>query len=168
MFWKSSSTNKSKVGFGEDLARRPEKVVTAHFILGNTHPYTETDWEKNLDLAEETEIDAFALNLGPEQWQADQARMAYRLSSARQVTGQEGERIQLFLSLDMNVLPSSNREDMLNLVDLVVELGRMPGQLKVNLPHATDRIWSRDGAHETAKIILSTFGGGEAEFGEAG
>ncbi|KAJ9114317.1 hypothetical protein QFC22_005769 [Naganishia vaughanmartiniae] len=131
-------------------------------MLGNTYPYTEADWETNLELAEETGIDAFGLNLGPERWQADQARTAYRLSS------DSGGGIKLFLSLDMNVLPSSSREDMLKIIDLVEELGRMPGQLKVALPHATDRIWSDDDVQETEKVVLSTFGGGEANFGGAG
>ncbi|KAJ9106718.1 hypothetical protein QFC19_003030 [Naganishia cerealis] len=191
MFWKSSSTKSSKVGFGMDQTRRNGKVVTAHFMvsrcctvspnriryspastvqLGNTYPYTEADWEENFKLAEETGIDAFALNLGPEQWQSDQARTAYRLSSARQVKdgGDDGEGLKLFLSLDMNVLPSSDREDMFRIVDLVEEFGGMTGQFKVTLPHATHLIWSHADNQEAKKIVLSTFGGGDTSFGGVG
>jgi hypothetical protein len=68
----------------------------------------------------------------------------------------------------MNVLPSTTREDMINLVELIQELGSMDCQLTVTRPHASDVIWGEDGAEPTKKIVLSTFGGGEASFGGEG
>lgn len=114
--------------------------------------------------------DAFALNLGPEEWQINQARSAYRTCAARNPKhGTDPARgLRLFLSLDMNVLPSTTREDMLKLVALVQELGSMDCQLTVVRPHASDVIWNGDGAEPTEKIVLSTFGGGEASFGGGG
>jgi hypothetical protein len=57
---------------------------------------------------------------------------------------------------------------MLKLVELVQELGSMDCQLTVNRPHASREIWQEDGAEPTDKIVLSTFGGGEASFGGEG
>lgn len=68
----------------------------------------------------------------------------------------------------MNVLPSTTRDDMIKLVELVQELGNMDCQLTVSRPHASDVIWNEDGAKRTSKIVLSTFGGGEASFGGDG
>jgi glucan endo-1,3-alpha-glucosidase len=114
--------------------------------------------------------DAFALNLGPEQWQIDQARSAYRICAARHPKHEtnQAQTLRLFLSLDMSVLPSTTRDDMLKLVELVQEFGDMDCQLTVNRPHASIEIWKEDDAERTDKIVLSTFGGGEASFGGEG
>lgn len=114
--------------------------------------------------------DAFALNIGPEDWQLAQARSAYRICSARRL--REGtdnkSTLKLFLSLDMNVLPSATGEDMIKLVDMVEEFGKTDCQLTVNRRHASNMIWDKDVGENTGKIVLSTFGGGEAGFGGAG
>jgi glucan endo-1,3-alpha-glucosidase len=114
--------------------------------------------------------DAFALNIGPEDWQFAQARSAYRICSDRSPSEGMDKKstLKLFLSLDMNVLPSVTREDMTKLVDMVEELGRLDCQLVVNRRHASKAIWDEDVAEKTGKIVLSTFGGGEAGFGGAG
>lgn len=65
----------------------------------------------------------------------------------------------------MNVLPSSTRDDMVKLVQLVAELGDMDCQLTMSKPHATNAIWGDNEDVSTKKIVLSTFGGGEASFG---
>jgi hypothetical protein len=113
--------------------------------------------------------DAFALNIGPEHWQLAQARSAYRICSARRSAASTVDStLKLFLSLDMNVLPSASREDMIELVDMVEELGKMDCQLTVNRRHASNAIWGEDVGEKTGKIVLSTFGGGEADFGGSG
>lgn len=75
------------------------------------------------------------------------------------------------LSLDMNVLPSATTEDMLALVDIVVELGAMDGQLRTRRPHLRKRgllrKWQATDEGQ-AKIVLSTFGGHDARFGGQG
>lgn len=68
----------------------------------------------------------------------------------------------------MNVLPSASRENMIKLVDMVEELGKMDCQLTVNRGHASNAIWEEDMGEKTGKVVLSTFGGGEADFGGAG
>ncbi|KAI5452377.1 hypothetical protein NCC49_000937 [Naganishia albida] len=171
MFWKKSS-QRSRGAELTQAVQKPEKrdrVVTAHFMLGNTYPYVAEDWQENFRLAEETGIDAFALNLGPEPWQLAQARSAYRICSARKsVGGTDSKSFKLFLSLDMNVLPSATREDMLKLVNMVEELGRVDCQLSVTRRHASNKIWDEDTGEKIKKIVLSTFGGGQADFGGRG
>ena len=117
-----------------------------------------------------------ALNLGPEEWQSTQARSAYRLASHtiltsdqdRDETVQRGGRPKsspkLFISLDMNVLPSTTHEDMSSLVDLVLEFASFPSQLRI--PSAITQS-DAPGRHH-GKVVLSTFGGGESQFGGAG
>lgn len=68
----------------------------------------------------------------------------------------------------MNVLPSATREDMLKLVDMVEELGRVDCQLSVTRRHASNKIWDEDTGEKIKKIVLSTFGGGQADFGGRG
>ena len=50
------------------------KYVFAHHIVGNTYPYTVNDWANDIAMAKSYGIDAFALNIGPDSWQA--ARVA--------------------------------------------------------------------------------------------
>ncbi|WVF69229.1 hypothetical protein IAT40_004005 [Kwoniella sp. CBS 6097] len=97
---------------GSDAGRgdRP-RLVVAHFMLGNTYPFTDRDWETTFDLAEATSLDGLALNLGPEDWQLHQAQRAYALGSSR-------HHLKLFLSLDLNVLPP----DPAVLVDKVLQI----------------------------------------------
>lgn len=80
--------------------------------------------------------------------------------------------LQLFLSLDMNVLPSSTVEEMNELVDLVVELGSSAAQLRMlgseddETEHDEDQAERRN--KKKGKVVLSTFGGGDCSFGGVG
>lgn len=94
-----------------------------------------------------TRSDGLALNLGPEDWQIAQASSAYSLLSKSPHLHQ----LRLFISLDMNVLPSSTAEDADKLLALLNEWMESPAQLT----------W-RGGA------LLSTFGGQDATFGGNG
>ncbi|TFY51951.1 hypothetical protein EVG20_g10768, partial [Dentipellis fragilis] len=53
------------------------KVVVAHFMVGNTFPYTVEDWKRDMVLAANHGIDAFALNFGRDEWQRQRLDDAY-------------------------------------------------------------------------------------------
>lgn len=46
-----------------------QKYVVAHHMVGNTFPYTIDDWAADIALAHSSGIDAFALNVGRDDWQ---------------------------------------------------------------------------------------------------
>ncbi|KAH8903527.1 hypothetical protein BR93DRAFT_953239 [Coniochaeta sp. PMI_546] len=46
-----------------DLAQAKAKAVFAHFMVGNTKSFTIDDWVQQMNLAKNTGIDAFALNM---------------------------------------------------------------------------------------------------------
>ena len=50
--------------------------VFAHFMVGNSFPYTVEDWTNDIQLALAHGIDAFALNVGTDSWQPDQVQNA--------------------------------------------------------------------------------------------
>ena len=52
------------------------KKVFAHHIVGNTFPYTQQDWLDDITAAHAAGIDAFALNIGTDSWQASQVASA--------------------------------------------------------------------------------------------
>jgi glucan endo-1,3-alpha-glucosidase len=58
------------------------KYVWAHFIVGNTYPYTYDTWMRDIKLASASGIDGFALNMGPDSWQPDRIRDAYNAAAA--------------------------------------------------------------------------------------
>jgi hypothetical protein len=80
--------------------------------------------------------------------------------------------LKLFLSLDMNVLPSSTLEEMDKLADLVVELGSSAAQLRMFGSEDDETEEDEDQAErrnkKKGKVVLSTFGGGDCSFGGAG
>lgn len=45
------------------------KYVFAHHMVGNTYPYTVDNWASDIQLAHANGIDAFALNIGSDEWQ---------------------------------------------------------------------------------------------------
>lgn len=52
------------------------KIVVAHHMVGNTYPYTQADWEADINMAHGAGIDAFALNIGSDDWQPHQVASA--------------------------------------------------------------------------------------------
>lgn len=52
------------------------KTVVAHHMVGNTYPYTQDDWETDIKMAHAAGIDAFALNIGSDEWQPKQVASA--------------------------------------------------------------------------------------------
>ena len=59
------------------LTRRDStKYVVAHFMVGNSYPYTQQDWLSDILLAHQSGIDGFALNVGTDSWQPQQVANA--------------------------------------------------------------------------------------------
>ncbi|CDZ96275.1 Glycoside hydrolase, family 71 [Phaffia rhodozyma] len=73
------------------------KYIISHFMVGNTYPYTESDWLQDITLAYNSGVDAFALNIGTDDWQITQVASAYKVAAAH------GKGFKLFFSLDMSV-----------------------------------------------------------------
>ena len=92
--------------------------------------------------------DGFAMNLGSEDWQVDQAHTAFSFLASRPATVPP---LHLFLSLDMNVLPSHTNEDAQALLDKTVSLMSQERYLRFH-----------------NRKVISTFGGHDAPLGEWG
>lgn len=59
------------------LTRRDStKYVVAHFMVGNTYPYTVQNWLSDILLAHQSGVDAFALNVGDNTWEPQQVANA--------------------------------------------------------------------------------------------
>ncbi|KAL0959330.1 hypothetical protein HGRIS_014591 [Hohenbuehelia grisea] len=82
-----------------------QKPVVAHFMVGNTYPYTVNNWLYDIKLAASKGIDGFALNLGRDTWQAARVADAYAAAMSSN-TG-----FKLFLSFDMTSLPCASPDD---------------------------------------------------------
>lgn len=72
-----------------------DKVVASHFMIGNAYPYTSDTWLQDIKLAHDNGIDAFALNVGTNDWESDQVDKAY------QAAKDSGTDFKLFMSFDM-------------------------------------------------------------------
>jgi glucan endo-1,3-alpha-glucosidase len=48
-------------------------------MVGNTFPFTQADWAKDIALAHSVGIDGFALNIGTDPWQPGHVADAYVL-----------------------------------------------------------------------------------------
>ena len=72
-----------------------DKIVTAHHMVGNTYSYTKDAWLKDIKLAHAYGIDAFALNIGTNDWESTQVANAYEAAK------DSGTDFKLFISFDM-------------------------------------------------------------------
>lgn len=91
----SSSNNGTTTNGGQP------KLVIAHHMVGNTFPYTKSDWATDIALASSAGIDAFALNVGTDPWQPDRVKDAYDAAA------ESGTGFKVFMSFDMTcVFPS--------------------------------------------------------------
>ncbi|KZT03908.1 glycoside hydrolase family 71 protein [Laetiporus sulphureus 93-53] len=123
---------------------KEKKWVVAHFMVGNTYPYTLGDWIEDIQLASHHGIDGFALNVGREDWQ--KARVTDCYEAALRAT----KHFKLFLSFDMTSVPGSTEADVVLLCDYVSRFAAHPHQLLY---------------HD--KVLISTFAGENALFGRA-
>ncbi|WVQ97182.1 hypothetical protein IAU59_004292 [Kwoniella sp. CBS 9459] len=114
--------------------------VWAHHMVGNTYPYGQADWSKDISAASDSGIDGFALNIGQESWQIARSHDAYSAA------GSSG--FKLFLSLDMTSLSCSSSSDGDNLVSIVKQFASLPAQ-----------------AQHEGKVLVSTFAGSDCSFG---
>ncbi|KAL2314500.1 Glucan endo-1,3-alpha-glucosidase agn1 [Schizosaccharomyces pombe] len=73
-------------------------MVVAHFIVGNTYPYTVSNWEEDIQDAIAVGIDGFALNMGSDAWQVERIEDAY--DAAASVSSD----FKLFISFDMSII----------------------------------------------------------------
>ena len=123
----------------------------------------------SLQAGAETGLDAFALNLGSEEWQCAQAREAFRVLAQRDTDSDSTiNKFKLFLSLDMHVLPSNTEQDMMKLVELVTELGASSASLKMPDDECPGHSSECSSSHSHSRFVLGTFGGGDCSFGGRG
>jgi glucan endo-1,3-alpha-glucosidase len=148
----------------------PSKLVVAHFIVGNTYPYTIDDWTQgvslsltfisrkwltkkkkffqpqlhiDITLASSKGIDAFALNVGRDSWQPDRVADAFTAANAFSAT-----KFKLFLSFDMTSLPCSASTDANTLTSYIGNYHAHPNYLLY-----------------LKKPLVSTFAGENCRFG---
>ncbi|KAK7048385.1 glycoside hydrolase [Favolaschia claudopus] len=119
------------------------KLVVAHFMVGNTFPYTLDDWTSDINLATASGLDGFALNVGPDDFQNTQTANAFQAAEA------VGSNFKLFFSLDMSVLPCATVEDGAALRARVTNFASRPNYLQRN-----------------GKAFVSTFAGEACKFGQ--
>lgn len=100
-----------------------QKYVVAHHMVGNTYPYTQDDWSRDIQLAMAHSIDGFALNVGRDTWQMDRVQDAYNAAQSL------GTPFKLLLSLDMTSLPCATEADMQALQAWVSRYAQHPNQL---------------------------------------
>lgn len=113
--------------------------VWAHYMVGNTYPYTASNWASDISAALTAGIDGFALNMGSDYWQPARVADAYSVAAS---TG-----FKLFLSLDMTVLSCSSSSDAASLVSIVQKYASATAQA----------------THE-GKVLVSTFAGSDCAF----
>ncbi|KAF9031405.1 hypothetical protein BDZ89DRAFT_1158945 [Hymenopellis radicata] len=85
------------------------KAVVSHYMVGNAYPYRVEDWMQDIKLASSKQINGFALNLGPDDWQF--ARITDAFTAADKFNRKSHQPFKLFFSFDMTVVPCSNAED---------------------------------------------------------
>ncbi|KZT12051.1 glycoside hydrolase family 71 protein [Laetiporus sulphureus 93-53] len=120
------------------------KLVVAHHIVGNTYPYTQADWLADINLAHESGLDGFALNVGPDSWQPA------RVADAYQAAENSGTGFKLFMSFDMSVLPCGDASDASALTSYITTYASHPNQLTMN-----------------GRVFASTFSGSDCTFGQS-
>ncbi|CAK9783200.1 hypothetical protein CC85DRAFT_287563 [Cutaneotrichosporon oleaginosum] len=126
-----------------DIPQSDEQhLVWAHHMVGNTYSYSSSDWEADISAAAAQAIDGFALNIGIESWQTEQAAVAYRISES------QGGSFKMFLSLDMTSLPCRTSADAERLVNVVQQHAGSSAQAKFN-----------------GDVLVSTFAGSDCTFG---
>lgn len=119
------------------------KYVFAHFMVGNTYPYTVDDWLEDIVLASQNNLDGFVLNVGREPWQKD------RSADCFQALSQTTLPFKLFFSFDMSSIPGQSAEDVHLLCEYMKSFGNHPGMFRYQ-----------------GGIAVSTFMGEHLRFGQ--
>lgn len=122
-----------------------DHYVWAHFMLGNTYPYTESMWTEQINLAKSYNIDGFALNAGSNDWQIKNMKWAYKAAEA------DGT-FKMLISFDFAAWGGCGTAEIgKGIVDYIREASKSPAQAKVG-----------------GKTIVSTFLGEGCTFGASG
>ncbi|EAU91889.2 hypothetical protein CC1G_04656 [Coprinopsis cinerea okayama7 len=132
----------------EAVTQNRRRFVVAHFMVGNTYPYTVDDWLSDIKLAASYLIDGFVLNVGREEWQRD--RVADCFKAAARLP--EAINFQFFFSFDMSSIPGNSAHD-INLV-----------KSYYYAPHARSRHMMKH--PRTGGVIVSTFAGENCTWGQ--
>ncbi|KAH8115173.1 glycoside hydrolase family 71 protein [Phellopilus nigrolimitatus] len=111
-------------------------------MVGNTAPYTPSDWEEDIRLAHSHGIDGFALNIGKDKWQFDQVSSCFGASERSEFD------FRLFLSFDMSSFASSTLQDIQNLKIYTDKFAPHPNYLQLQ-----------------GKALVSSFAGESSLFG---
>jgi len=116
--------NKDRSDDASELNKRAggQKYVFMHHIVGNTYPYTQGDWQSDIQQLQAKGVDALALNVGFDYWQRDQVASAYNAAQAL------GTGFKLFISYDFTALPC----DVGSVVDWVNRYAGHPNQFRVD------------------------------------
>jgi glucan endo-1,3-alpha-glucosidase len=72
--------------------------------VGNSYPYTLSDWTEDILAAQGYGIDGFALNLGSDEWQPARIADAYAAAAAIAANNTAKKPFKLFFSFDMTCL----------------------------------------------------------------
>lgn len=130
-----------------DVSSTQKNWVFAHFMVGNTYPYTVGDWMEDIKLAASQDLDGFVLNVGPESWQ--QARVADCFTAASQLS--ESTNFRFFFSFDMSSIPGTTAQDVHLLKAYYAPFAKNPRMFK----------HPRSGG-----VVVSTFSGENSTFGQ--
>jgi len=106
-------------------------------------PYTAPDWISDIKLAQAHGFDAFALNVGHEDWQRERVADAYAAALQLQTD------FKLFLSFDMTSIPGASEADADFLRQYLELVGHHPNQFSYH-----------------GRALVSTFAGDQCTFGQ--
>lgn len=119
----TTTTSQAPTGTSSPVS---SKYVIAHFMVGNSYPYTVDNWLADIFLAHSSGIDGFALNVGVDAWQPSQVANAYKAAL------QSGTGFKLFMSFDMTSLPCTTASDAATLRTYITTYATHPNQLLYN------------------------------------
>ncbi|KAE9388651.1 glycoside hydrolase [Gymnopus androsaceus JB14] len=131
----------------DESASRLATRVSATPNPSNATTSTNKHWLNDITLAQASGIDAFALNMGSDDWQPARVADAYAAAQNSSLD------FKMFLSLDMSVLPCSSAADATSLRALVTTYLSHPNQLR----------YSRG---SSPLPLVSTFAGETCQFGQ--
>ncbi|KAG8854794.1 hypothetical protein FRB96_007323 [Tulasnella sp. 330] len=125
------------------------KLVLAHFMVGNAYSYTSAQWATEINMASVNGIDAFALNMGQSpDWQPARMQDAYDAALA------SGTGFKMFISFDMTAIDCSTWAQTAYVTNLITRFGTHGAQLK--------------DPNGTGAVMVSTFAGELCTWGGSG
>lgn len=128
-------------------ASSQSRFVFAHFMVGNTYPYTVKDWLDDIKLAASYLLDGFVLNVGREDWQVDRVRDCFTAASQLPAS----TKFTFIFSFDMTSIPGNSPGDISYLRAYYQNHARDPRMFK----HP-----------RTGGAVISTFAGENNSFGQ--